>query len=1140
MTAVELLSYLRDQGVAVWAESDRLRYVAKKGIITPDLHDALSRHKAELLVLVRGSAPHASSLPVLRPRAADLDQPPLSFAQQRLWFLDRLVPGNPFYCESNALRFTVPLSVPELEWSLNEIVRRHESLRTTFDAVNGQPRQIIAPTLYVPLAMIDLRALPPAEREVEAQRLAAEEAQQPFDLAVGPLMRATLVHLDESDYAFLLTLHHIICDGWSLQVLFQELSTLYQAACEGAPSPLPELPIQYADFAAWQREWLQGEVLASQLAYWTRQLTDAPVLQLPTDFPRPRMQSFRGARRTVTLSPALSRRLHALSQQENVTPFMTMLAAFKVLLHRYSGQTDIVVGSPIANRTRVELEGLIGFFVNTLVLRTDLSGDPPFREALRRVREVAVGAFAHQDLPFEKLVEELQPERDLSRNPLCQVALQLLNLDEAPGEASDDVPGWIDVESSVAKLDLRFDVWSSPEGFDVQIEYCTDLFEADTIARMGGHFATLLESIVAEPDRRLSQLRLLTDADRQQISTAWNDTASAEKPRRCIHELVEMHAARTPERLAAIFGDERLTYGELNARANQLAHHLRSLGVGPEHLVGLCLERSLHLLVGVIGVLKAGAAFVPIDLTYPDARTQFMFEDSGVRVLVTEEQLRERVDGRVAEIVAIDANLEIDRQATTNPVSGVKPENVAYVVYTSGSTGRPKGVLVPHRGVCNIGEVQQRALDVGPADRVLQFASLSFDASMCEMSMALTAGAALCLADHHSLLPGPTLTRLLRDQQVTAMLLPPSALAALPVDDLPALRILAVEGEAFSGDLVTRWSRPGRAFANMYGPTETTIFATLGHLDDARPHIGRPVTNVRVYVLDRWLEPVPIAVPGELHIGGLGVTRGYLNRPDLTAERFIPDPFGEPGGRLYKTGDLVRHRPDGTLEFLGRVDHQVKIRGFRIELGEIESWLAQHPDVTEAIVVAREDVPGDKRLVAYVMAPAHAPTTTALRQFLRQRLPEFMVPSTFVLLDAVPLTPNGKVDRAALPPPDKARPTVALTYVAPHTELEGTLTHLWRELLGLERVGTQDNFFDLGGHSLLIVRMQSRLEALLGAPISVVDLFRYPTISALAGFLADGRTTSPPPPDLLDRAEKQRQAMARGRRRMHEGMDAHD
>jgi amino acid adenylation domain-containing protein len=1077
------------------------------------------------------------------PRRSDRGPAPLSFAQQRIWFLDQLVPGNPFYCQSSAIRFSAPLNVQALEWSLNVIVQRHESLRTTFSALDGQPVQVIAPALFVPLALVDLHAMSKDDREAEARRLATEDARRSFDLARGPLVRATLLQLDEEDYVFLLALHHIVCDGWSLQVLFSELGTLYAAFCTGEPSPLPELPIQYADFAVWQRQWLKGEVVGEQLAYWKQHLARLPVLQLPSDRVRPPVPTFEGGHHTEVLPTALSTRLQALCQQEGVTLFMMVLAAFQVLLHRYSGQTDIVVGSPVANRRRGEVEGLIGFFVNTLVMRTDLSGDPSFRDVLGRVREVALEAYAHQDLPFEKLVEELQPERDLSRNPLYQVALQLFNNQDDRREPSDGLPTYLAVETRIAKLDLRFDVWETNEGLMLQIEYSSDLFDAPTIARMGGHFATLLEGVVANPDERVSKLPLLTDAERRQLLVEWNGAAGAEPVALCIHQLFETHATRTPDAIAVTFGEAQLTYGELNRRANQLAHYLRSLGVGPERLVGLCLERSLDTMIGVLGVLKSGGAYVPIDPTYPRDRLAFMIADSRVDVLLTHERLLDLFSGHRATVACLDSDWEmIARHSVENPTSGVTADNIAYVIYTSGSSGRPKSVLVPHRGACNVAEVEHRELDVKPTDCILQFASLSFDASMCEFLIAARAGAALCLARHHSLLPGPALVRLLRDQQISAVLLPPSALAALPVDDLPALRTIAVEGEAFSADLVERWANAGRRFFNLYGPTETTIFTTMAECVDGtrRPHIGRPIANTRVYVLDRSLEPVPIGVPGELHIGGIGVSRGYLNRPELTAERFIPDPFGD-GGRLYKTGDLVRYRSDGSLEFLGRVDHQVKVRGFRIEPGEIESALMQHPDVRDAVALAREDVPGDKRLVAYVVcAPGTTPTTTELRQFLQLRLPEFTIPSMFLLLDALPLMPNGKVDRAALPPPDKARPAVTPSYVAPHSELEKALTVIWQELLGLEKVGILDNFFDLGGHSLLIVRLQSRLEALLNVPVSVVDLFRHPTISALANFFADGQSKSVPLADPHDRAEKQRQARARRHKRMNEGLEAHD
>jgi amino acid adenylation domain-containing protein len=934
----------------------------------------LSPEKRELVKRLLREKNQAERRRLEIPRRSASNTAPLSFAQQRLWFLDQLVPGNAVYNASATTRFLFSLNAAVLERALNEIVRRHEALRTTFKVVEGQSLQVIAPNLSLALPVVDLGAWPESEREPEALRLATEEAQRPFDLAQGPLIRTSLLRLGRHDYLFLLTMHHIICDGWSGGVFFRELAALYSAFSVGQPSPLPDLPIQYADFALWQRQWLEGEVLDRQLAYWKRQLADLPILHLPTDRLRPAVQRFRGARQPVVIAESLYASLKALSQKEGATLFMTVLAAFQTLLHRYTREDDIVVGVPIAGRSRTEVEGLIGFFVNTLVMRTNLSGNPSFREALRRVRDVALGAYAHQDLPFEKLVEELQPERDLSRNPLFQVAFQFFGAPNPAEASSEQILPSHPAEIGTAKFDLMLDLWDSPKGLSGEFEYSTDLFDAATIARMAGHFQTLLGGIVTNAEQRLSDLLLLTDAEQRQLLVEWNDTKADYPGDKCVHQWFETQAERRPDAVAVVLGEEHLTYQELNCRANQVAHHLRTLGVGPETVVGICLERSMVMVIGLLGIFKAGGAYLPLDPRYPTERLVFMLEDAQVQVLVTQEELIENLPGQGARCLCVDRDWEvISQKSKENPTSGVRAENLAYVIHTSGSAGRPKGVLLAHRGLCNVAESQCRILDVGSDSRILQFASLSFDASIFEMVMALTAGATLCLGTPDSVLPGPPLIQLLRDQAISIVTLPPSALAALPVEQLPALRTICVAGEAVSADLVARWAS-GRRFFNLYGPTESTIWATVAECSDPhqRPAIGRPIANVQVYVLDRHLNPAPIGVPGELHIGGEGLARGYLNQPELTAEKFISHPFSpEPGARLYKTGDLVRYRAEGDLEFLGRIDQQVKLRGYRIELGEIETVLSQHPAVQESVVVAREDTPGEKRLVAYVVQDRH-------------------------------------------------------------------------------------------------------------------------------------------------------------------------
>ncbi|MDY7076205.1 MAG: amino acid adenylation domain-containing protein [Chloroflexota bacterium] len=1046
------------------------------------------------------------------PRDGDL---PLSFAQQRLWFLDQFEPGSPFYNVPSAVRLAGPLDVAALEQSLNEIVQRHQVLRTTFQTVDGRAVQVIAPKLTLTLPVVDLGGLPEAEREAEVRRLAAENAQQPFDLAQGPLLRVTLLRLERQEHVVLLNMHHIVSDGWSIGVLIQEVAALYESFAAGKPSPLPELPIQYVDYAHWQREWLQGEVLESQLAYWKQQLDGIPpLLELPADRPRPAVQTFRGTTLWFDLPRSLSEAIKTLSRQEEVSLFMTLLAALQTLLYRYTGQDDISVGTPIANRNRVEIAGLIGFFVNTLVLRTYLAGDPSFRELLGRVREVAMGAYTHQDVPFEMLVDELQPERDMSHTPLFQV---MLALQDAPMEALK-LPGLtlgpLGTDSGTAKFDIVLSIVGKADGLKGSLEYNTDLFDGDTIERMAAHFQTLLEGIVADPDQPISTLPLLTAAERQQLLIEWNDTEATYPQNRCAHHLFEAQVERTPNALAVTFEGDGLAYRELNQRANQLAHYLQKRGVGPEVVVGICTERSLEMIVGILGTLKAGGGYLPLDPDYPSERLAFMLNDAKVPVVLTQASLLKRLEQDTEHatrvFVCLDAEYgQITEGQETNPVSEATPDNLAYIIYTSGSTGQPKGALLQHRGLCNLAHAYMRQFQVGPGSRVLQFFSISFDGSVADIFMTLLSGATLYLVPQDARLPGVPLVQFLRQQAVTHGVLTPSVLAVLPQAKLPAFHSLAVGGEACPPELVARWA-PERRFFNVYGPTEATVVSTWYQAEEFSSEmtnvpIGRPVPNTRIYVLDRHLELVPVGVPGELYVGGVGVARGYVNRPELTAERFIPDPFSDdPEKRLYKTGDLCRYLPDGNIEFLGRIDHQVKVRGFRIELGEIEAVLSQHPVVGEVVVLAREDTPGDKRLVAYVVPEdGQSLNVSELRGFLKENLPEYMVPSAFMPLDGLPLTPSGKVNSRALPAPDQARPDLEAIYIAPRTQKEEILAGIWAQLLGVEQVGVHDNFFELGGDSILSIQVIARAKQ-TGLQLTPRQLFESPTVAGLAAVAGTG------------------------------------
>jgi len=1032
----------------------------------------------------------------------------LSFAQQRLWFLDQLEPDSPFYNIPSAIRLQGRLDFNAFQQAITQVVKRHETLRTTFKVFEGEPYQVIAPESAINILKLDLTDYSEDEREEKARELAREEAQKPFNLSKGPLFRVTLIRLSSTETVVLFTMHHIISDGWSISVLIREVITLYQASVTNTPVQLPALPIQYADYAKWQRTWLQGKVLEMQLMYWEKQLQNIPsILELPTDYPRPAVQSFNGATHTKDIPRHVQEALEQLSRHYDVTMFMMLLAAFQSLLYRYTTQSDIVVGTPIANRNRAETEGLIGFFANTLVMRTDFSSDPTLPELLKLVREMSLNAYAHQDVPFEMLVERLQTKRDPSHTPLFQVMFVLQNLPAQTERLEQLTLSTVDTESGTANFDLTMGIVERKDGLNITIEFNTDLFKSSTISRMLDHFQTLLEGMVAEPEKRISNLPLLVKAEEQQLWIEWNATHKDYPRSKCIHELFESQVETTPNAIALVFMDQQLTFQELNSRANQLARFLRKKGVGPEHFVGVCVDRSIEMVVGMLGILKAGGAYLPMDPAYPKDRIRYMMEDSGVKVLLTQHALLDHLPENHAEKVCLDTDWPmISEEETGNLKLYSSSSNLAYIIYTSGSTGRPKGVMLQHRGLCNLTLSQIKIFRVKPSSRVLQFASFSFDASVSEVFVALLGGASLHLVNKETLMPGPTLIEYMQDNRISIITLPPSVLAILPEKKFPQLKTVVSAGEAVSWEIANRWAK-GRRFVNGYGPTENTVCASMYCVDEmeegSTPPIGRPIDNVQIYVLDRFLNLVPPGVPGELHIGGVGLARGYLNRPELTAEKFIPNPFSEdPGGRLYRSGDLVRYLPNGNIEFISRIDHQIKIRGFRIELEEIESVLGQHPGLKDVIVVVREHVANDKRIVAYYIPEEGVEITPSeLQAVVRAQLPEYMLPSAFVRMESLPLTPNGKVDKKALPSPDYSSNDTKREYVAPKDTLELKLCKIWEEMLGVEKIGVQDNFFEVGGHSLLAVRLLSKIEQQFERSIPLVSLFQNPTIQNLAELL---------------------------------------
>jgi amino acid adenylation domain-containing protein len=1102
------------------------------------------RRLLELLMLEEGV--DLARLPI-PPRQFDSASFPLSFAQQRLWFLDNLEPGMPFYNMPLAVRLNGRLRVHLLERALSELVRRHEALRTSFPSVDGEPMQVIAPPQPLAIAIEDLSALAPAERDAEVRHRASREASISFDLEHGPLLHLKLLRLQEHDHVLLLTMHHIISDGWSMGIMVQELAALYTAFVKDAPSPLPELTVQYADFALWQRRWLTGPVLERQLSYWRSHLSgNLPVLSFPTDKPRPRLRSNHGAALPLALSTELSQQLKALCQQRGVTMFMLLLAAWQVLLSRYSGQEDICVGTPIANRNRAETEGLIGFFVNTLVMRTDLSGNPTFGEILERVREVCLGAYGHQDVPFEKLVEELEPEREMGRTPLFQTMMVLQNAPQGTLELPDLTLHSVSSSSEIANFDLTLSLSETEGGLYGELSYSTELYEAGSMRRLMQHFIVLLESMARDTGQRISEVRLLRGREREQVLVEWNETGMEYERERRIEELFEEQVERTPEAVALVFDDEQLTYRQLNQRANQLARFLREQGVKPETIVGLLLDRSADMIVSILAVLKAGGAYLPLEVSYPPERLSYMLADSEARLVLTRSRFLSNVPATGAQVVCVDGPAPWNAESVDNLALSHHALQLAYIIYTSGSTGKPKGVMIHHGSLCNFTFAAIYAHGFGHADRVLQFASFSFDTSIEEIFPTLCSGATLVLRTDEMIGPAADFLRHCERLQLTLLDLPTAfwhELAASMQREqlaLPAsVRRVIIGGERAVRERLAQWLEAGGSTAqlvNTYGPTESTVVATLC---EVRPEqldlqreltIGRPLANTRAYIVDRSDQPAPIGVAGELLIGGAGLARGYLRRAELTAERFMPDPFGqEPGARLYRTGDLVRYRADGEIEYLGRIDEQVKIRGFRIELGEIETTLASHESVRECVVVAREDNPGEKRLAAYIVPEERAEADARQwRSHLQERLPEYMIPSSFVILDELPLTPNGKLDRHALPAPSSlsaADASAAVTLSPPRSPLEQLLLSVWSDLLSTDLIGIHDNFFSLGGHSLLATRLISRLRQLCQVELPLRTLFESPTIAGLAleieHRLRMGESAEMMPP-LLPRSVSQR------------------
>jgi aspartate racemase len=1113
----EFLLYLKNNKVKISVDGDNLNYNGPKESVTPELLSELKKRRVKIIeFLGKHKAKSLDDENIIYPREKK-DYYPLSFGQHRLWFMSQVEPNSPLYNIYWAVKLEGKLNIKALGNSLNTIVKRHEVLRTIFKSIDGQPVQIIKENNKVEIPLIDLRKIPSQEQEKEVKTILNNESRTPFNLSSDLMLRATLIQLKEQEFVFLLVLHHIASDGWSMTMLFRELAILYSHfVSDRIPANLPELPIQYADYAIWQKtRWLKGKTMAKQLAYWNQILRNVPpILHLPTDKPRPEVQTFQGASYFFNISPTLSQSLKAICRQERVSPYMLLLAAFQTLLYRYTGDKDIIVGTPIANRNRSEIQNLIGFFVNTLVLRKRFDKNLTFQELLKQVRAITLGAFQNQDLPLEKIIEQLQPERYQNISPLFQVMFVLQNTPKDKLQLPNLSLTRLRIENPTAKFDLTLFMWEDQSGLTASFEYNTDLFVEATIARMANHFQNLLQAIATDIQQPVQKLKLLNEDERKQLLVEWNNNRSEYPRHSSLAELFEAQVQQNPHGIALVCEQEQLTYEQLNQKANQLAHYLQAQGIGREVPVGIYLERSLEVIISILGILKAGGAYVPLSPSYPLERLAFMINDTQVPIILSQERLKEKLSSVATKLVCLDSDAEIISQyPCDNPTTEVRADNLAYIMYTSGSTGQPKGVNVLQRGVIRLVK-NCNYVDLSPEQVLLQLASISFDASTLEIWGALLNGGKLVLCPQEK----PTLEeigKIIEQEKISTMWLTSSLFNVMVdqrLEDLQGLKQLLIGGDVLSVTHVRRFKEkyPHISLINGYGPTENTTFSCCYEIKDTSNFfnsvpIGRAIANTQVYILDEEKQPVPIGVAGEIYVGGDGLARGYLNRKELNAEKFIDNPYGE--GKVYKTGDLGRYLPDGKIEFLGRIDKQLKIRGFRIEPGEIEATINQYPSVRETIVLAQTDNLGNKQLVAYITySQNREPLEEKVREFLQDRLPDYMIPDFLILLDGFPLTPNGKVDYSALPSPNQT--AIESNFIPPRTKLELQVAKIWEQVLGIEPIGIRDNFFQLGGHSLLALTIFEKIEKICGATIPMATLFAAPTVEQLASVIRETGWTS--------------------------------
>jgi amino acid adenylation domain-containing protein len=1112
MNNLEFLSHLRSLNIKLSLEGEQLRLAGDKKAFTPELTKELTLRKPELINFLKKANMGADASIKPSSREGNI---PLSFAQQGLWFLDQLEgeTGSYNYNITHALKLEGKLNIPILEKTLNTIIHRHETLRTSFQDYDGIPCQEIAPKIELKLPIIDLQNLSPTEYEQQFQKLASAEAKTPFKLSEAPLIRFKLLHISQDIYILLIVLHHIIVDGWSIGILNQEICTIYSNFYQEKDNSLPPLSIQYADFVAWQRATLTDEILTEQVNYWQKKLANIPpLLELPTDYPRPPLHSQEGAIKHFTLTPEVSQKLKSLSQENGCTLFMCLLGAFSTLLYRYTGQADLVIGSPIINRNRPEIESLIGYFLNTLVFRTLFHENPSFHQLLNQVKQTCIEAYSHQDAPFESLVEALNVPRDLSYSPIFQVMFAMENYPKQTLEFPDLKVSELDFERGTSKVDLILFIDENEDQLTGALEYNTDLFTSHTIERMIANFQVLLEGIVTNPDTKISQLPILTSTEETQILREWNHTQFNYDHDDCVHQLFEEQVKKTPDAIALILEEKTLTYQELNEKANQLAHYLRKLGVKPDTLVGLCLERSFNMIIGVLGILKAGGAYVPIDLNYPSDRIDYMLADSQVEILLTQNDLIDKLTTFKGKKICLDTNWqEIAQENQQNPTPENNLNHLIYVIYTSGSTGKPKGVLLNHYTIANLVKWQVKTTQ-SPQAKTLQFSPISFDVSCQEIFSTLSFGGSLVLIQEEQRQDFNLLTNYVAKQEIERLFIPFVGLqifteiANLNQHQFPHLKEIITAGEQLklSSSIRSFFERLNHCtLHNHYGPSEShvvtafTLPPTLKNCAYLAP-IGFPINNTQIYLLDSELKPVPIGVTGELYIGGNVIARGYLHRDDLTQEKFISNPFQ--AGKLYKTGDLARYLPDGNIQYIGRIDNQVKIRGFRIELGEIEATLNKYHDIEETVVITTENAKKEKSIVAYYIAKNQADLSGQnLKEFLKDQLPEYMIPSAFIPLEKFPLSPNGKVDRKALPQPENYHQLSSPNEVVlPNTKTEKMIAQIWADILNLQQVGIKDNFFDIGGNSVRSIQMVARISKIFQITFPLKDFFKMPTIAELA------------------------------------------